>query len=212
MAAVQCVLLGVAEVKVPIKRLPQEMLTKVAEVAYWTVLHEGQEVSPKKDCPVDRESFIGEVDKYYSLREVEVRVNEEKEECQIVHSDNVILQHNTKDVATVIPLKDFFRVVYISKSDSFGRTAVVLDLKSEEARQQLFALFPNAARPPQPSPSSRQVLANLLPTLIKKIKNMPWYNVFVSLLTSIISFSSTVIFFFLSILRYYFSAYEDLFT
>lgn len=148
MAAVQCVLLGVAEVKVPIKRLPQETLTRVAEVAYWTLLHEDQGSVHVEDFSKDRETFIGEVDNYYSLREVEVRVNEEMEECQIVHSNNIILQHNTKDVATLVPLKEFFRAVYISKSDSFGRTAVVLDLKSEEARQQLFALFPNATRAP----------------------------------------------------------------
>lgn len=163
MAAVKCVLLGVAEVKLPIRRLPQETLTKVAQQAYWTVLHEGneshegEETTQKKDLLDPCESFIGEVDKYYSLREVEVKVNEEGDECRVIHGDNIILQHGTKDVATLVPLKDFYRVVYISKSDSFGRAAVVLDLKSEESRQELFALFPNALRPNHSPQFNRQV-------------------------------------------------------
>lgn len=164
MTAVQCVLLGVAEVKAPIKRLPQEMLTQVAKAAYWTIVHEGhvgqesQETS-QKNVLNPCESFIGEVDKYYSLREVEVKVNEERE-CCIVHGDSIILQHNTKDVITMVSLKDFFRVVYISKSDSFGRTAVVLDLMSEESRQELFSLFPNASLHTHTPQSTRQVLSH----------------------------------------------------
>lgn len=177
-AAVRCVLLGVAEVKVPIRRLPQETLDRVAEVAYWTVLHEGhegQEAARKEDFVNDREFFIGEVDKYYALREVDVKVNEERDECRIVHGDSIILQHDTKDVATVVSLKDFFRVAYISKSDSFGRTAVVLDLKSEESRQQLFALFFRATQPPHAQRTSRQVLFSL-PAALRMFRLLQYFT------------------------------------
>lgn len=145
MAVVPCVLLGVAEVKVPVKRLPQETLIRVAEVASWAVVHEDHEIVPKPEFSEDRENFIGEVDDYYALREVEVRVDEEAE-CHIVHGEKTILQHRKRDVAMVTPAKENLRVVYISRSDSFGRVAVVLQMKSKETMDQLFALFPVAAQ------------------------------------------------------------------
>lgn len=155
MAVVPCVLLGVAEVKVPVKRLPQETLIRVAEVASWAVVHEDHEIVPKPEFSEDRENFIGEVDDYYALREVEVRVDEEAE-CHIVHGEKTILQHRKRDVAMVTPAKENLRVVYISRSDSFGRVAVVLQMKSKETMDQLFALFPVAAQQ-MASPSSNGV-------------------------------------------------------
>ncbi|XP_045113241.1 uncharacterized protein LOC123505673 [Portunus trituberculatus] len=155
MASVTCVLLGVAEVKVPVKRLPQESLVQVANVAGWAVMHEGHEITQKTEMSEDRENFIGEVDNYYALREVEVKVDDEEKECHIVHGDKIILQHRTRDVVIVAPSKEYLRVVYISKSDSFGRVAVVLQMKSKETMEQLFALFPVTAHPPPTSnPSS----------------------------------------------------------
>lgn len=148
MTSVPCVLLGVAEVKVPVKRLPQETLVQVAKVAGWAVMHEGHETTQKTEFSEDRENFIGEVDNYYALREVEVKVDDEEKECHIVHGDKIILQHRTRDVVIVAPSKEYLRVVYISKSDSFGRVAVVLQMKSKETMEQLFALFPVAAHPP----------------------------------------------------------------
>lgn len=148
MTSVPCVLLGVAEVKVPVKRLPQETLVQVAKVAGWAVMHEGHETTQKTEYSEDRENFIGEVDNYYALREVEVKVDDEEKECHIVHGDKIILQHRTRDVVIVAPSKEYLRVVYISKSDSFGRVAVVLQMKSKETMEQLFALFPVAAHPP----------------------------------------------------------------
>ncbi|KAG0714969.1 Puratrophin-1 [Chionoecetes opilio] len=158
MAAVSCVLLGVAEVKVPVKRLPQEMLAWVAEVAGWAVMHKGLETAKATKISGDRENFIGEVDDYYALREVEVKVDEEQKICHIIHCGKVILQHRTWDVAVVAPTKEYLRVVYISKSDSFARVAVVLQMKSKESMEQLFALFPAAVRStPSPHSSSNGV-------------------------------------------------------
>ena len=155
MATVPCVLLGVAEVKVPVKRLPHETLIRVAEVAGWAVIHEGLDTTQKTEYSGDCETFIGEVDNYYALREVEVKVDEEGKECHIVHGEKTILQHRTRDVSIVTPSKEYLRIVYISKSNSYGRVAVVLQMISKESMNQLFALFPEAARP-APTPQSNR--------------------------------------------------------
>lgn len=183
MASVTCVLMGVAEVKVPLQRLPREVRIKVANASHWAVLYSDRSDSDKPnkdgkgdneeakqnnieenkdtknrhteeskegrkdnvDLSRDSEKFIGEVDNFYGLREVEVRC--EDNQCQITHGVDTVLQHRTRDVIVVMAVKQL-RVVYVTRCSSYSRAAVVLQMKTTQDMHQLLGLFPHAAIDP----------------------------------------------------------------
>ncbi|KAK3890059.1 hypothetical protein Pcinc_005974 [Petrolisthes cinctipes] len=186
MASVTCVLMGVAEVKVPLQRLPREVRIQVANASHWAVLycdrndgdkpkdgisrsdseepkqnsHEPKDIKNKhsisndesnkdyrKDIDLSRESekFIGEVDNFYGLREVEVRC--EENQCQITHGDDTVMQHRTRDVIVAMSVKQL-RVVYVTRCSSYSRAAVVLQMRTQQDIQQLLSLFPHAVIDP----------------------------------------------------------------
>ncbi|XP_053627586.1 uncharacterized protein [Cherax quadricarinatus] len=155
MGSVTCVLLGVAEVKLPLRRLPQEVRTEIAYVSHWAVLHSGHtNEEDKQELLIRRQKFIGEVDNFYALREVVVKVI--GEQCQILQGSEVVLKHRTSDVIIATPVEGSpLRVVYISRSDSFGRAAVVLQMKTGSEVEQILALFSTAV-PSKLSPLTQQ--------------------------------------------------------
>lgn len=142
MCSVIGVLLGVAEVKLPLRRLPQEMRTRVAVVSHDAVLHD--ETATKKEAQEEfleeRERFIGVVDGFYALQEVSVEVTDGR--CEVKRGQDVVLKHRVCDVivATTIP-EHSQRVVYITRDDSFGRAAVVLQMMSPKHVEKLLAFF-----------------------------------------------------------------------
>ncbi|KAG7166037.1 uncharacterized protein LOC121870027 [Homarus americanus] len=143
MTSVSGVLLGVAEVKLPLRRLPQELRSRIANVSHWAVVHGDYLDEDNKGLLEERQQYIGEVDNFYALREVEVKV--EEPECRVIEGTEVVLKHRTSDVIIITPVEESpTRVVYISRSDSFGRAAVVLQMKSQQDVNQLLALFPAA--------------------------------------------------------------------
>lgn len=147
MSSVTCVLLGVAEVKIPLRRLPQEVHAKIAQVSHWAVVYSDIHKTPEKETDKElaegRDKFIGEVDNFYALQEVVVKV--EEDQCQVLQGKNVVLNHRISDVIIAMALEEYVRrVVYISRSNSFGRAAVVLQMNTQQEVDDLLALFPHA--------------------------------------------------------------------
>lgn len=157
MASVTCVLMGVAEVKLPLRRLPHEVRVHIANVSHWAVLHSGHtDDDDTSELLIQRRKCIGEVDNFYALREVVVKV--EDGECQVLQGAEVVLKHRTSDVIIATPVEESpLRVVYISRSDSFGRAAVVLQMRTTREVNQLMAFFPGIlpCKLPTASPQHR---------------------------------------------------------
>ncbi|XP_069997142.1 uncharacterized protein [Penaeus vannamei] len=142
MCSVTGVLLGVAEVKLPLRRLPQEMRTHVAVVSHAAVLHD--ETASKKENQdeflEERERFIGVVDGFYALQEVSVEVADGR--CEVKRGQDVVLKHRLCDVIIATTIPEYSqRVVYITRDDSFGRAAVVLQMMSLKHVEKLLEFF-----------------------------------------------------------------------
>ncbi|XP_066971670.1 uncharacterized protein [Macrobrachium rosenbergii] len=143
MTSVTCVLLGVAEVKLPLRRLPPNKRVRVANIAHRAVLAPEPAPGEVSDELEEQRQAIGVIDAYYALDEVTVQI--ESDLCEVKRGQDVVVMHKVRDVIIITPIKDIpTRVVYISRNDSFGRAAVVLQMRSSGEVEKLLSFFPEA--------------------------------------------------------------------
>lgn len=138
------VLLGLAEVKVPLKKLTQEERSKMVHISYRQLLE-----IEKADSHSDEKRLkcIGVVDSFYALQEVDFVIA--KGACCLLRKTEVILQYDLKDVIIALPASDCAsRVIVVGQTQSFGRTALVLQMQSREEVESLVEkVFPSSNQP-----------------------------------------------------------------
>lgn len=139
------VLLGVAEVKLPLRRLPEEQQVKVVEEIYGAVT-EPPDDEEKKDEELRRRA-VGEVDTFYAMQDVVLE--EEDKQCVLRCPKETILQFKLTDVmyaGTVGGTES--QMIFVTRSENFGRAAVILQMLNALAAQELITKMAHTLKRP----------------------------------------------------------------
>ena len=124
---IKAVFLGLAEVRLPLRLLPPERQPIVADLAYKAITELECSDEEKAEIMIS----IGCIDAQYAMQEVTLEIIEEK--CCLKRNEEVILRHKVRDVifGKELPNKTG-NVIYITRSENFGRAAVLLMMKKSE--------------------------------------------------------------------------------
>ncbi|XP_076061100.1 uncharacterized protein LOC143036949 [Oratosquilla oratoria] len=141
MNTARAVLLGVAEVRLPIRQMTLSERIRVANVCHDTLCNTSP--ASQDDLPQKRSNFIGVIDDLYAMQEV--TIVSDGRSTKIRKNETEILEHCSNDVhvACTVEGRDS-RIVYIYRSHGFGRAAVVLQcLSDNDAKGILHILDPH---------------------------------------------------------------------
>ncbi|CAL4063011.1 unnamed protein product, partial [Meganyctiphanes norvegica] len=112
-----------------------EELVKVSRISYSTRYCNNNETIDPEDA-----RHIGVVDSFYAMQEVELKT--QSGHCQIKSKDTVVLNHRVNDVIICLPIGDKKnQVLYVTRSESYGRAAVLLQMVNDGLANQLINIF-----------------------------------------------------------------------
>ena len=131
-SSLKAVFLGVAEVRLPLRLLPPERQPTVASLAYKAITEAEITEDEKREIGVS----IGIIDAQYAFHEVTLDVIDEC--CLLKRGQEVILRHRVRDVIYGQEVGEkSINVIYITRSENFGRAAVVLMTKTADDAQDI---------------------------------------------------------------------------
>ncbi|KAK7070535.1 hypothetical protein SK128_008563 [Halocaridina rubra] len=157
MSIVSGILLGVAEIKSPLRRLPQNDLVHIANLAYQVIFDNSlkdqsehslentndDQLEQSEKQRDELRNAIGALDYYYAMQEVDIHLQEGL--CEVKRHEDVVLRHRVADVIIITSVEGIpHRIIYMCRNDSFGRAAMVLQMHSVEDVEKLKVIFPMA--------------------------------------------------------------------
>ena len=127
------VLLGVAEVRLPLKHLSEKELGHVTHICYQQLLCLNVTGATTEEQNL---KCFGVIDSFYAMQEVSIHIQDDN--CLLKRKNEAILEWNYRDLIMATGALDYpNRLIILSYTKNFGKTAVILQMMTEETTKQV---------------------------------------------------------------------------